>query len=152
MTSKKLIQALSLSAVLGMSAGAFANDEYRADFNSGPAFNNHPVFRESLRLMDKVNDLQEHQLDRILNGFYERRISPTEFRRLMDEQREIGRMERAFLSDGFLTRIEFRRLNAALNAASRDISREGHDGHHDGYGGGYGGGWKQSQGYGSQYR
>lgn len=150
MTSKKLIQVLGLATVLGMSAGAFSNDEYRADFNSGPAFNNHPVFRESLRLMDKVNDRQERQLDRILNGFYERRINPAEFRRLMDEQREIGRMERAFLSDGFLTRFEFRRLNAALNAASRDISREGHDGHHDGYGGGDG--WKQSQGYGSQYR
>jgi len=152
MESKKLIQALGLATVLGMSAGAIANDEYRADFNNGPAFNNHPVFRESLRLMDKVNDRQERQLDRILNGFYERRISPAEFRRLMDEQREIGRMERAFLSDGVLTRFEFRRLNSALNAANRDIFRESHDKHRDGYGDGYGGGWKQSHGYGSEYR
>lgn len=152
MKTKKLIQSLGLAAVMGMSAGASGNDEYRPDFNNGPAFNNHPVFRESLRLMDKVNDRQERQMDRILNGFYERRISPAEFRRLMDGQREINRMERAFLSDGFLTRFEFRRLSAALNAANRDIFREGHDGHRDGYGGGYGGGWKQSQGYGSDYR
>lgn len=149
METKKLIQSLGLTAAMAVSAGAFGNDGYRPDSYSGPAFNNHPVFRESLRLMDKVNDRQDHQMDRILNGFYEKRINMAEFRRLMSGQREINRMERTFLADGLLTRFEYRRLDAALNAANRDIFREGHDGHRDGYGGGYGNGWKQSHGYGS---
>lgn len=152
MKTRKLIQSLGLAAVMAVSAGAFGNDEYRPDFNNGPAFNNHPVFRESLRLMNDVNDRQDRQMDRILNGFYERRINPAEFRRLMDGQREINRMERAFLADGLLTRFEYRRLDAALDAASRDIFREGHDGRRDGYGGGHGGGWNQSYGYGNRDR
>lgn len=113
MKTRKLIQSLGLAAVMAVSAGAFGNDEYRPDFNNGPAFNSHPVFRESLRLMD--------------------------------EQREINRMERAFLADGLLTRFEYRRLDATLDAASRDIFRESRDGHH-------GNGWKQSHGYGGQDR
>lgn len=147
MKTKKPIQTLGLAAVMAMSAGAFGNDEYRPDFNDAPAFSNHPVFRESLHLMDRVNDRQDRQMDRILNGFYEGRINPAEFRRLMNGQREINRMERAFLSDGLLTRFEYRRLNGALDTASRDISREARDGHHS-----YGNGWKQSYGYGGQDR
>ena len=151
MKSKKIVQSLGLAAVLGISAGAFAhgNDDYSPGFNNGPAFNNHPAFQESLRLMNQVNERQDRQMDRILNGFYEKRINPRELRRLMDEQREIRYMERSFLSDGFLTRFEYQRLDAALDTASRSIFQEGHDAqgrHGQGY---YGGGWNNSYGYGN---
>lgn len=142
MKTKTLIQSLGLAAVMAVSAGAFAhdNDNYRPGFNNGPAFNNnHPVFQESLRLIKEVNGRQDQQADRILNGFYEKRINPQEFRRLMDEQREIRKMERAFLSDGFLTRFEYQKLDVALDIASRNIFKEGHDAQgRPGYGGGYG--------------
>lgn len=142
MKSKKLIQTLGLAAMLGMSAGALAygNDDYRSSYNNGHAFNKHPVFQESLRLMIEVNERQDKQLDRILNGFYEKRITPQEFRKLMDGQRDIQRMERQFLADGLLSRFEYQKLDAALDAANRRIFKEAHDaqGRPIYYGGNYG--------------
>lgn len=129
MKSKKLIQTLGMAAVLGMSAGAFAygNDDYRGGYNNGHAFNKHPVFLENLRLMKDVNERQDKQMDRILDGFYEKRITPQEFRKLMDGQRDIQRMERQFLADGLLSRYEYQKLDSALDAASRSIFREKND-------------------------
>lgn len=149
MKSKMIVQSLGLAAVMAMSAGAFAfgNNDYRPGFNNGPAFN-HPAFQESLRLMNEVNERQDTQMDRILNGFYDRRINPPEFRQLMDEQRDIRMMERQFLSDGFLTRFEYQRLDAALDAASRSIYKEGHDDQgRPAYGG-----WNNGYGYGNWSR
>lgn len=146
MKTKMIIQSLGLAAVMAVSAGAFAqgyDDGGRygyPGYNSGPAFNNHPGFRESLRLINEVNDRQDQQMDRILGGLYDKRINPVEFRKLMDEQRAIRGLERQFLADGFLTRFEYQKLDAALDAASRNIFREGHDAQgRPGYGGQYDG-------------
>jgi hypothetical protein len=149
MNTKNLIQSLGLAALLGVSAGALAHgdEDFRPGPNNGPAFN-HPAFQEGLRLMKEVNARQDQQTDRILNGLYEKRISPAEFRKLMDEQREIQRMERSFLADGFLNRFEYQRLDAALDNASRNISQESHDAQgRSGYGG-----WNNSYGYGNWNR
>lgn len=145
MTTKKTVQYLGLAAALAASVSAFAhgNDDYRAGFD-GPAFNKHPAFQQSLRSMNEVNERQDRQMDRILNGFYERRITPHEFRRLMDQQNQIRNMERAFISDGLLTRIEYQKLDAALNSASQNIFRDGRD--NEGRPGP--GGWNSSYGYG----
>ena len=128
MNTKKTVQSLCIAAMMAVSSGAFAhgNDDYRVGPNH-PTFNAHPVFQESLRLMKEVNDRQDKQLDRILNGFYEKRINPHELRKLMDEQKDIRKMERAFLSDGFLTHFEYQKLDAALDRASRNIFEEKHD-------------------------
>jgi hypothetical protein len=149
MKSKKIVQSLGLAAMMAVSAAAFAhgNDDYRPGPN-GPAYNAHPAFQESLRLMHEVNQRQDQQTDRILNGFYERRINPAEFRRLMDGQREIRNMERAFLSDGILSRPEYQRLDAALVAAGRNIFQQGHDAQ----GRPGNGGWNSSYGYGNWSR
>lgn len=127
MNTKTIVQALGLAALLGASAGAFAygGADHRA-FDNG-AFERHPAFRESLRLMQEVDERQDRQMDRILSGLYEKRITLPEFRRLMDRQRDIQRMQRQFLADGLLSRSEYRKLDAALNAASRGIHREAHD-------------------------
>ncbi len=145
MKSIKTIRSLGLVAAMAVPAAAFAhgNADYRGGFD-GPAFNRHPVFQQSLRLMNEVNERQDRQTDRILNGFYEKRINHREFRRLMEEQRDIQRMEHEFLVDGFLNRFEYQKLTAALNSASRNIFREGHDAQ-DGPGRG---GWNSSYGYG----
>ena len=128
MNTKMMIQTLGLAALLGASAGAFAygSEDHRAGFDNR-AFERHPVFKESLRLMQEVDERQDRQMERILNGLYEKRITLPEFRRLMDRQRDIRRMERQFLADGLLSRAEYRKLDAALNAASRGIHREAHD-------------------------
>jgi hypothetical protein len=149
MKTKKIVQTLGLAAVMAFSASAFAygNEDYRPGFN-GPAFNSHPAFQESLRLMNEVNERQDKQLDRILNGFYEKRINPHEFRKLMDEQREIRQLENRFLADGFLNRFEYQKLDAALDAASRNIFQEKHDAQgRPGYGG-----WNSGYGYGNWNR
>jgi hypothetical protein len=149
MKSKMIVQSLGLAAMMAVSAGASAhgNDDYRPGF-SGPAINSHPAFQESLRLVNEVNGRQDKQMDRILNGFYEKRINPHEFRRLMDEQRDIRNLERQFLSDGFLTRSEYQKLDAALDASSRSIYREGHDAQgRPAYGG-----WNSGYGYGNWNR
>lgn len=132
------VQALGLAAMVGISAGALAhgNDEYRPGADNN-AFLNHPAFQENLRLTREIDERQDRQMDRILNGFYERRITPQEFRRLMDGQRDIQKMERGFLADGLLSRHEYRRLDLALNAASRSIFREGHDVQRSPYQGGW---------------
>lgn len=124
----KLVQVLAITAMVGLSAAVLAhgNGDYRPGLD-GEAFRKHPVLQESLRLMDQVNVRQERQMDRILNGLYERRIPPGEFRKLMDGQRGIQRMEHQFLADGLLSRHEYQQLDAALDAASRDIFRENHD-------------------------
>lgn len=107
--------------------------------DQAPGFINHPAFQESLRMINAVDERQERQLDRILGGVYERRISPMEFRRLMDEQRAIRTLERQLLADGFMTRTEFRRIDAALEVAARNIMAEARDRDgRPGYGGGYG--------------
>ena len=168
MKTTKIVQSLGLVAVMAASTAAFArdwdDDSYRPatpsvqvvpalpgfPVNSGfpgndhvPGFINHPAFQDSLRMITAVDDRQERQLDRIIGGLYERRISPVEFRKLMDEQRAIRTLERQLLSDGFMTYTEFRRLNAALDVARRNIlmearDRDGRFGHGGGYGGGYG--------------
>lgn len=128
MKTKMMIQSLGIAAMLGISASAMAhgNDDYRPGYDH-TAFHRHPVFQESLRLMTEVNERQDRQMDRILSGLYERRITPQEFRRLMDGQRDIQRMERQFLADGLLSRHEYQRLDSALDAASHSIFRERHD-------------------------
>lgn len=140
MKTKKIIQTLGIAAVLGISASALAhgNQDYRPAYDSN-AFHKHPVFQESLRLMNEVNERQDKQLDRILKGFYEKRITPQEFRKLMDEQRDIRRLERQFLADGMLTRLEYQRLDTALNTANRNLRKESNDGRaRPSHGGGYG--------------
>lgn len=140
MNTKKIIQALGIAAMFGISASAIAygNDDYRPGYDN-TAFHRHPAFQESLRLVQEVNDRQDKQMDRILDGLYEKRITQQEFRKLMDRQRDIRRMERQFLADGLLSRFEYRKLDAALDAASRGIYKEGHDAQgRPAYGGGYG--------------
>jgi hypothetical protein len=92
-----------------------------------PGYGNHPAFQESLRMKNEINERQDRQLDRILNGFYDKRITLVEFRKLMDEQQNIRKMERGFMVDGFINRHEFQKLDTALDTASRNIFHQAHD-------------------------
>ena len=138
MNTKMIAKTLGLAVMMAASAGASANNwddnaryghpGWNANVNSVPAFvQNHPAFQESLRLQNEVDERQDRQLNRILNGFYDKRITMPEFRKLMDEQQGIRKMERNFLADGFLNRNEFQKLDAALDMASRNIMQQAHD-------------------------
>lgn len=166
MKTKMIVKSLGLAAVMAVSASAYANDwndvprygypgglpgyNNAPAYNQAPAFNHHPAFQEGLRMMNKVNQRQDRQLDRILNGFYDKRITLVEFRKLMDEQRAIRVLERQALADGFMNRAEFQKLDAVLDAANRNIFQQAHDDDDRRGRPGYGNnapGWNQNSGY-----
>jgi hypothetical protein len=147
MKTKMILKTLGLAAVMAASTGALAhgwtNDAPRYGF---PGYNNGAAFKESLALIKNVNDRQDQQLERILARYYEGRLTQAEFRKLMDEQGDIRKMERSFLVDGVLNRVEFQRLDHALDAASKHIFKEAHDPQGRPSQGYYGGDWNPGQG------
>lgn len=139
MKTNMIIKSLGLAAVMAASASTMANDwndvprygfpgyNHAPAYQNAPTVNHHPAFQENLRMVKEVNERQDRQLDRILNGFYDKRITMSEFRKLMDEQRAIRVLERQALADGFMNRMEFQKLDAALDAANRHIFQQAHD-------------------------
>lgn len=146
MKTKTILKTLGLAAVLAVSAGASANGWNDGGPQYGfPGYNNGPLFKESLNLIKTVNDRQDQQLERILGQFYAGRLTQGEFRKLMDEQGDIRKLERSFMADGVLNRFEFQRLDNALNAANTHIFKEAHDAQGRPSQGYYGGTWNQGQ-------
>ena len=79
------------------------------------------VVENNQRAAQAINDRQEQQLDRIVEGVNTNRISKDEFGALMAQQKQIRNQERAFLADGFLSQDEYQQLNAALDNADQAI-------------------------------
>lgn len=85
------------------------------------------VVENNQRASAAINDRQERQLDRIVEGVNSGMITKAEFISLMAQQKEISNLERQYLSDGFLSQDEFGRINAALDQASQGIRSERRD-------------------------
>ena len=64
---------------------------------------------------------------RIEAGMRRGDLTRAEYRRLIQEQREIRATERRFRADGRIDAREFHRLERALDVASRHIRDERHD-------------------------
>lgn len=75
----------------------------------------------------RVDRRREKQRARIAQGRRSGELSRTELRRLKKQQKKIGRMERRFSSDGYLSGRERRRLERAQDRASRRIARLKHN-------------------------
>lgn len=75
----------------------------------------------------EINQRQAEQRTRIEAGFHRGAITRWEFRRLMAEQQDIQAMERAFVSDGFLSPHERATLHRRLDMASSHIFADAHD-------------------------
>lgn len=75
----------------------------------------------------RVNQRQHHQRQRIQQGVRSGELTREEVRGLREDQRDIHQQERAYKSDGTLTRGERRDLHRELNQASRGIHEEKHD-------------------------
>jgi hypothetical protein len=75
-----------------------------------------------------VNARQHNQRDRIAQGVRSGELTKSETKGLLQEQRSIRQEERAYKSDGVLTRDERRDLHQDLTQASRNIYNEKHDG------------------------
>lgn len=79
------------------------------------------VVENNQRASQAINERQDQQLDRIVEGVNANRISRDEFGALMAQQKDIRNKERAFLADGFLSQGEYQQLTAALDGADQAI-------------------------------
>lgn len=85
------------------------------------------VVQQSRMYSQEIAARQDRQMERIEVGRWNGMLTRAEYRRLMQEQREIRAMERHFLGDGLIDGREFRRLERALDVASRNIRVQKHD-------------------------
>ena len=79
------------------------------------------VVENNQRASQAINDRQEEQLDRIVAGVNDNRISKDEFSALMAQQKQISNKERSFLADGFFSQDEYQQINNALDVADQTI-------------------------------
>ena len=75
----------------------------------------------------RVDRRQERQRARIKQGRRSGELTRHELRRLNKQQRKIGRMERRFNADGYLSGRERHRLERAQDRASKRIARFKHN-------------------------
>lgn len=76
----------------------------------------------------QVNARQWRQQERIADGYYDRQITPREYRRLQQQQRRIARYEHRSRWDGRgLSYRERARLERMQDRASRNIYRQRRD-------------------------
>jgi len=115
-----------IKTTLGMLALGLMASGAQADWGrGGPADN--PAFQQSQAHGQQIDARQDRQVARIQAAKRAGRLSRSEFRELMHEQRRIRAMERYFLADGFINAREYQRLERALDFASRTIRAETHD-------------------------
>ncbi len=74
-----------------------------------------------------VNHRQHHQKNRIKQGVRSGELTKDEVAGLRTDQKEIRQEERAYKSDGKLTREERKDIHQDLNQASKEIYQEKHD-------------------------
>lgn len=96
-------------------------------------------------MADRIDDRQANQIQRIQEGVRSGKLTRAEYNRLMDQQREIARLERLLERDGRLSYSDRARLNYLLNQASVSIYWEKHDGQNRGDG------WRRGDQYGQGY-
>lgn len=132
MKSKLIAKTLGLIALAGVAATgsiAYANDwddDDNRNYGYSESEDNRAGFsmsqlREGFRYSRIVNDRQDRQLDEIIAGVANNRLSKNEFLSLMQEQKNIRAVERGFMDDQFMNESEFRKLNRSLDIADRNI-------------------------------
>jgi hypothetical protein len=68
-----------------------------------------------------INDRQDAQLDQVVEGVNNGRITRDQFSAVMAQQKDIRNKERSFLADGFLSQPEYQTLQADLNNVDQAI-------------------------------
>lgn len=119
---KKLIK-----QTLGMLALGLATAGAQAGWGHHDYDHDHQAAQQSRHFSQEIDARQDRQMARIEAGMRRGDLTRGEYRRLMEEQREIRAMERRFRADGWIDAREFRRLERALDIASNNIRDEKHD-------------------------
>jgi hypothetical protein len=132
-TTLKTLTAMTLITLSLGGAVAQADQGVEIQRRPAPGWGDHPAFpprgddyREDAR-QDRVDLRQDEQMERILHGIETRLLDSRETVELLREQRDITKLERSFLRDGYLSRYEYQTLEERLDDAERHISREKHD-------------------------
>jgi hypothetical protein len=68
-----------------------------------------------------INDRQDAQLDKVVEGVNNGQITRDQFAALMAQQKEIRNKERGFLADGFLSQPEYQALQADMDTVDQAI-------------------------------
>ena len=68
-----------------------------------------------------INDRQDAQLDKVVEGVNAGQITRDQFAALMAQQKEIRNKERTFLADGFLSQPEYQALQADMDTVDQAI-------------------------------
>ena len=68
-----------------------------------------------------INDRQDAQLDKVVEGVNAGQITREQFAALMAQQKEIRNKERTFLADGFLSQPEYQALQADMDTVDQAI-------------------------------
>lgn len=122
-TLKSILVSLVCAASALAASASFAHEPVRGDRDQ---FTRAAPFAPQ-RWQHEIDARQRAQADRIDDARRHGELTRHEYRRLVEQQQDIRRMEHAFLADGRLDRHEYERLDAALDRASRSIRREAND-------------------------
>ncbi len=145
MNIAKTVKTLCIVGVtsLGLQAGAgqAGYEDHRAFQNPYmpvPQTHFNTDFRQQL---EDIESRMDRQLQRILNGMEQGRLSMREATGLLREHQDINALERRYMRDGHLGPRELADLDRRLDSASRHIQWEKRDrertGFNDRFGGGY---------------
>ena len=132
-TSRKILVGMTLAAVAMSGAAQARGNGDRDGTRRGDASVEQRAERRASRGRasidgyNRVDRRQERQHARLIQGRRSGELTRREFRKLKKQQRKIGRMERRFWHDGFLSGKERRRLERAQDRASRHIARLKHN-------------------------
>ena len=133
-TLKKL--ALLGLASLSLAAASSQADNYYGAYGSAPNVNpwiNNPGFQQTRwvaafrQRQAQLDQRQDAQMQRILNGMENGRLTLREATGLLREHLDIAKLERGYMADGRLGPNEMARLEQRLNEAERHITFEQRD-------------------------
>ena len=99
----------------------------QATGGAGHAGRHHHAHANAAKRDPGVNHRQQHQRARMHQGMHSGQLTTDERKTLAQEQKAIRQQERAYKSDGVLTRDERKDMHQDLNQASRNIYNEKHD-------------------------
>ncbi len=128
-----LIGATSLTLFAGASQADWGYNPNNNPWLSGPGYQQahyQAAFKQQVAEFDQRLD---NQLQRILNGMENGKLSMREAVGLIREHVSINRMERQYLADGRLGPNELRDLDRRLGEAGKHIFQEKHEGERLGF-------------------
>lgn len=123
------------ATALTLSAGASHADFGRPGYPpaahnpwlAGPAYQQARYYADLKVQLDRFDERQERQLQRILTGMEQGKLTMTEAIGLLREHTAISALERQYMADGRLGSRELRELEERLDQASAHIRFEKHD-------------------------